>query len=92
MSLLLLGVLLWSAAHLFPALAVQARSRAMETLGHGPYRGVFSLVILVAIVLMVLGWKIATPVPVYQPPSLGPPLTGMAMPVALILFFATLWP
>lgn len=88
MSLLLLGVLLWSAAHLFPAVAVQARSQAMEKLGRGPYRGVFSLIILLAIVLMVLGWKIATPEPVYQPPSLGPPLTGMAMPLALILFFA----
>lgn len=88
MSLLLLGVLLWAGAHLFPALAVEPRSRLIERVGRGQYRALFALVIVLSVVLIVLGWKIATPVAVYRAPSLGPPLTGMVMAVALILFFS----
>ncbi len=86
MSLLVLGVLLWAGMHLFPAVAEGARSRLIERLGQGTYRALFAIVIVLSVALIVLGWKIATPVPVYRPPSLGPPLTGMVMAVALILF------
>lgn len=88
MILLLMGVMLWAGAHLFPAVAEEARNRLMERLGRGRYRAVFSLVIAASVVLIVAGWKSSTPVSVYRVPSLGPPLTGMAMVVALILFFA----
>ena len=87
MSLLVLGVLLWAGTHLFPAVAVDVRSRLIERFGSGPYRGGFALLIVISVVLIILGWKAATPMLVYRSPSLGPPLTGMAMAVALILFF-----
>ena len=88
MSLLVLGVLLWAGTHLFPAVAVDVRSRLIERFGSGPYRGGFALLIVISVVLIILGWKAATPMLVYRSPSLGPPLTGMAMAVALILFFS----
>ena len=89
MTILFLGVALWAAVHLFPAVAADTRGRLIERLGEGPYRGLFALCIVLSIVLMVIGWKVATPALVYRAPSLGPPLTGMVMPVALILFFAS---
>ena len=88
MSLLVLGVLLWAGTHLFPAVAVDVRSRLIERFVSGPYRGGFALLIVISVVLIILGWKAATPMLVYRSPSLGPPLTGMAMAVALILFFS----
>jgi uncharacterized membrane protein len=88
MAYLILGILLWAAAHLFPAMGVDRRARVVERLGEGPYRGLFSVVIAVAVVLMVFGWQSATPTLIYRAPSLGPPLTGMIMLVALVLFFA----
>lgn len=88
MALLILGVMLWAAAHLFPTLGLDLRARIIQRRGEGPYRGFFSLVIVLAVVLIVLGWKSATPTLVYRAPSLGPPLTGMIMLVALVLFFA----
>jgi uncharacterized membrane protein len=88
MALLILGVLLWAVSHLFPAVGVDQRARLVQRLGEGRYRGLFSLVIALAVVLMVLGWKSAAPMPVYRAPSLGPPLTGMVMLVAMVLFFS----
>jgi len=88
MTLLVLGVAMWAILHLFPAVAVGPRARIVEGLGRGKYRALFSLGIVTSVVLMVFGWKSATPSVVYSPPSLGPPLTGMVMPFALILFFA----
>lgn len=88
MSLLILGVAMWAIFHLYPAVAVGPRARLVEKLGRGRYRALFSLCIVASVVVMVFGWKVATPTAIYAPPSLGPPLTGMVMPVALILFFA----
>jgi len=88
MILLVLGVVMWAVVHLFPAVAVGPRARLLDRLGRGRYRALFSLCIAASIVLMVLGWKSATPTVVYVRPSLGPPLTGMVMLIALILFFA----
>jgi uncharacterized membrane protein len=88
MGLLILGVAMWAAFHLFPAVAVGPRARLVEKLGRGRYRALFSICIVASVALMIVGWKLTTPVVVYAAPSLGPPLTGMIMPFALILFFA----
>ena len=44
MALLLLGVLLWSAAHLLKSVAPDLRKRLGDSVGEGPYMGLFSLV------------------------------------------------
>ena len=54
MTLLILGVLLWSAAHLFKRLAPQARG-AMGERAKGP----IALLLLVSIVLMIIGYRAA---------------------------------
>ena len=82
---LVMGVLLWSVAHLFPAVAAPARADLAKRLGP-PYQGVFSLVILASIVLMVLGWRSAEPTHVYLPPTWGRVATNVLLVLALWLF------
>jgi uncharacterized membrane protein len=60
MTLLVLGVLLWMIVHLFPSLMPSARASLMERLGEGPYKGLFALDLVIAILLMVFGWRSAT--------------------------------
>jgi hypothetical protein len=56
MILLILGVLVWSGVHLFPSLGVQMRVGWIERIGEDPFKGVFALSLVGAIVLMVIGW------------------------------------
>jgi len=71
MTLLIAGVLLWSIAHLFPAVAPGARANLAGKLGAGPYKGLFALDIILALALIIFGWKAATPTAVYAPPLYG---------------------
>jgi uncharacterized membrane protein len=59
LSLLIAGVVLFAAMHLFPAIAEAARDRLAGRLGSGPYRGLFSLLIAGSIAMIVTGWKSA---------------------------------
>jgi len=89
MSLLLAGVILWCAAHLFPAAAPARRDALVAKLGEQPYRGVFSLVIVASLVMIVFGWKSAVPSAIYQPP-MGPGiLPSILVFVGLVFFFAS---
>ena len=68
MALILVGVLLWSIVHLVPAAAPGLRGSLIGRMGEGGYKGLFSLLILLSIVLMVLGWRGTPPEYVYNPP------------------------
>jgi uncharacterized membrane protein len=86
--LLLIGVLLWSATHLFVALGSGSRLALIDRLGKQPYRGLFSLLILLSVVLMVLGWRAMPADAVYLPPPFMRHVTMLLMPFAVILFIA----
>ena len=51
------GLVAWSLAHAVPCLDLAWRRRAIDRLGAGPYRGLFSLVILASLVAIVFGWR-----------------------------------
>lgn len=89
MSLLITGVGLWVVAHLFKAALPALRNRVEQKLGPGPYRGLFSLVIVGSLVLIVVGWRSALPHPVYNPPMAAGPVVSILVLVGLILFFAS---
>ena len=56
MSLLILGLLLWSGLHFIPSIIVQPlRNQLIEKLGEHPYKGLFSILVLTSVALMVLG-------------------------------------
>jgi len=88
LTLLIIGVLLWSAVHLFPSLMPTTRARLIERIGNKRYRALFALDIVIALVLMVLGWKSAAIAPVYLPPLYGSPIVTGMMLLSFILFAA----
>lgn len=85
---LVLGVLLWSAVHSIPSVGRPLRERLIERIGEGPYKGVFALGILSAIVLMVVGWRSTVPQAVYTPAPWAYSATAVLMLLAFVLFGA----
>jgi len=89
MIFLILGVLIWSGVHLIPSLAVPQRAAWIERIGEGPYKGLFALSLVGAIVLMVMGWRSTAPVAVYTAPAWGVWFGNVAMLVSLVLFMGS---
>lgn len=86
MSLLIAGLLIFTIVHLVPAASPATRVGLVEKLGEGPYRGLFSVAILASLVLIVFGWKAATPATVYSPPADGGPVISALVFFAFVLF------
>lgn len=80
MILLLLGIGLWWAGHLFKRVLPGVRARMGE-----PGKGVAALLIVAGTVMMVLGFRAAIREPVFAPPSWGRHLNNLAMLLAVIL-------
>jgi uncharacterized membrane protein len=90
--LLILGVLLWAVTHLFIALGAQTRSQVITKIGLWPYKGLFSLTLVGALVLIVMGWKALPSGVLYVPPLVMRNVTMLLMPFAVILFFSARMP
>jgi uncharacterized membrane protein len=88
MPLLILGLVLWTVAHLFKRAAPDARDGLAHALGAGPSRGVVALVIAAGVILMIVGYRRAPFVPVYDPPSWGIHVNNLAMFFAVALMGA----
>ncbi|MGY3885014.1 NnrU family protein [Aeromonas aquatica] len=88
MILLTLGVVLFTLIHLYPCFAVTHRARLRDRLGVQRYKGLFSLLVFVAIACIIAGWRSASPLPLYFLPTWGHALVMATMPVALILLCA----
>ena len=86
MSLLIAGLLVFTVVHLIPAASPATRAGLLEKLGEGPYRGLFSVIVLAALVLIIFGWKAATPSHVYAPPVGGGPLISALVFFAFVMF------
>lgn len=81
MFLLIVGILLWCAAHLFKRVAPQARAAMGDKA-----KGLAALALLFSVALMVLGYRAAEIIPVYTPiPGMGH-LNNLMMLVAVFLF------
>ena len=81
MTLMILGLILWIAAHLFKRLAPSARE-SMANAG----KGLAALAILAGLVLMVLGYRQAEFVNVWYPPSWTTHLNNLLMLFAVFFF------
>jgi uncharacterized membrane protein len=88
MSLLILGLVVWTAAHLFKRAAPDARAGLAARLGDRPSRGVMALAILAGLVLIIVGYRRAPFVPVYDRPSWGIHVNNLLMFVAVALMGA----
>ena len=89
MALLNAGITLWLITHLFPAAAPGASNNLVGKLGENSYKGIFSLLILAALLMIVFGWKSAVPGVIYEPPlrpGMGPAVLVL---LSLVLFFTS---
>jgi len=71
MTLLIAGMLLWSATHFLPSVGSSLRGNVIDKIGMGPYKGLFSVSILASVALMIFGWKSAEPTLLYEAPTWG---------------------
>jgi uncharacterized membrane protein len=89
MNLLLVGLVLFLGIHSLRIVAEPARTRLVSKMGLIPYKAVYSLISIVGLVLIVIGYGEARldPVVLYQPP---PFLRHLNMLLMLVVFPALL--
>ncbi|WP_374763398.1 NnrU family protein [Yunchengibacter salinarum] len=88
----LMGVILFAGLHLIPVFLPQLRQRMAGAIGEMPYKGLFALLVLGALLAIIFGWGKQAPTQVYMPPAWGIHVTPLFMVVAFILFFASRLP
>jgi uncharacterized membrane protein len=86
MTLLILGVLLWSFAHLFKRLFPGPRAAMEESLGPVPSKIVFVVVLLASVLLMVIGYRDAGPPVRFNGPEILVHINNTLMLGAVALF------
>jgi uncharacterized membrane protein len=84
MLVLILGVALWTAAHLYKRLAPASRARLGDK-----GKGLVGAAVLVSVVLMVLGYRAADFIPVWSPPAFLWHLNNLLMILAFYLYAAS---
>jgi uncharacterized membrane protein len=70
MTVLVFGVLLFAALHLVPAVP-DRKARVKAQVGDTLYGPAYGMVSILALVIIVLGWRSSDFVPVYDPPAWG---------------------
>ncbi|MEO1657317.1 MAG: NnrU family protein [Pseudomonadota bacterium] len=90
--MLIFGLTLFIATHLFTAYARGPRAALVARLGDGPYKGLYSLVSLAGFVILVMGWKRTAAEAVYTPPEWGAMVATPLLVFTFILFTASYLP
>lgn len=85
---LICGVVLWSIVHFVPSLARSFRQGLIGRMGEGPYKGVFTLLIVTSLVLIVLGWRSTPEDYIYVLPAWSRTAGYLLMVLAFVLFGA----
>jgi uncharacterized membrane protein len=95
MSLLILGLVLFLGIHIFTTLRAP-RAAVIGRIGEGAYKGIYSLVALVGLVLIVWGfgrYRSAGYIPVWNPPfAIFHPISLVLLWMALVALAATYAP
>lgn len=86
MWLLIFGLALFSGVHLVPAAIPDIRSKLVDKLGLWPFKGLFSILALLSLACIVLGWRSMEPVPVYNTPYWGRHATFLLVLLTFVLF------
>ena len=81
MVLLIAGVLLFAAVHFIPSLTPGIKAAWVGKLGEDGFKGLFSLLLLAAFGLIIVGWRSTPPALLYVPPQTlhGPALALVAL-------------
>lgn len=90
MTLLIAGVLLWSLVHFIPSVGLPLKQSMIGKLGEDGYKGVFSLLLVAALLLIVFGWRsIDQPGHLYTLPLWTRHLGMLLIVFAFVLFVAS---
>ncbi len=81
MILLILGLILWAGAHYYKRLAPDSRA----ALGK-PGKGIIAVAIVLSVVLMIIGYRGAAFIPVWQPPTFMVHINNLAMILAFWIY------
>jgi uncharacterized membrane protein len=94
MALLIIGLILFLGMHMTRPVAEGWRTQMIARLGAGAWRGLYSLVSLVGLVLIVVGFGMARehPVVLYSPPLFLRHLNALFTLIAFVLFAAAYVP
>lgn len=92
MILLVCGLLLWSLVHLIPTVGISIKQRWISALGLKRYIRTFMLLIITSLVLIVLGWRSASPTHLYFLPPFVQSIAIALIVFAFILFVAATHP
>ncbi len=88
MLLLILGVSIFLTAHLTPSFPAR-RTRLVDRFGDNGYKGIYSLVSIIGMVMIVYGKGAAGYIELWNPPGFGKPLATPLMLAAIFLFFSS---
>ena len=88
MALLILAALIWLGIHIGVA-GTSLRDVLVTRIGEGPFRGLFSLLSILAIGLLVWSWSAAWTTPLWNAPAWLRGLRVAVMLVAFVLFVAS---
>ncbi len=88
MEIMLLGLLLWSLVHLIPSLAQPVKKSWIGMLGEVGYKISFAAIILIALILIVYGWRHSVPSHLYTLPGIVRPLAILLILLTFVLFVA----
>lgn len=90
MTLLMLGVLLWATVHFIPSRGQSLRQGMIAKLGEGGYKGLFSLALIAALAMIIIGWRsIEEPAYYYFLPAWSRHVGMLLVLVAFFLFAAS---
>ncbi len=92
MTTFILGLIIFFGSHLFTSFARAPRAALIAKMGEGPYKGLYSLVSLIGLVLIVRGWPEADRTVLYVLPYFVVHITYLLVLIALILVVAAYAP
>lgn len=88
MTLLIIGLALWWAAHLLKRLAPDLRANMTAKMGEAS-KGAFALAIVVSVVLMTIGYRAADFTVIWQPPGFLTHINNLLMVLSIYVFGAS---
>jgi uncharacterized membrane protein len=88
MTLLVLGVVIWSLVHFMPAIAVDLRTSLVSSFGVAVYKILFALVSIASLMFIIVGWKAASVQGLFVAPAWGAYVTVFLTFLGFVLIFA----
>ncbi len=88
MAILILGIILFLGMHLIRVVAPDFRSRMVDKFGENGWKGIYSLLSIISLVVLIYGWAISSTINLWFPPTGMSHLTVTLMLLSMICLAA----